>query len=175
MKKRVVSICYYLSREQKSIVTDLSPYHLRYNDYTWCVIGKSTFHKGIYAFKFNRVRELNVLGKCFSEDGAFDVYEYLGRAWSMTPGGNLYNIKLRFLPEVAHDVAEVQWHNTQTVTFESDGSAIVEFRVDGLNEIMWWILSYGDQVQVLAPKILRQRIIEIARNSVNQNEELCSI
>jgi hypothetical protein len=38
---------------------------------------------------------------------------------------SLYNVKLTFLPEVAHDVAEVQWHSTQTVTFENGGSAIV--------------------------------------------------
>ena len=53
----------------------------------------------------------------------------------MMPEGRLYNVKLRFLPEVAHGIAEVQWHSTQTVTFEDDGSAIVQFRVDGLNEI----------------------------------------
>ena len=54
-------------------------------------------------------------------------------------------------------------------TFNDDGSAIVEFLIDGLNEITWWILSYGDRVQVLAPKILRQRIIEIAQKMVNAN------
>ncbi len=88
----------------------------------------------------------------------------------MAPEGRLYHVKLKFLPEVACSVSEVQWHSTQTVTFEDDGSAIVEFRVDGLNEITWWILSYGDQVQVLAPKILRQKIIEIAQNMVKQNK-----
>jgi len=80
----------------------------------------------------------------------------------MVPEGRLYHVKLRFLPEVAYDVAEVQWHSTQTVTFDRDGSAIVEFRVDGLNEITWWILSYGDKVEVLAPRVLRQKVIEIA-------------
>ncbi|MBA7682263.1 hypothetical protein ES703_90612 [subsurface metagenome] len=87
----------------------------------------------------------------------------------MIPEGRLYDIKLRFLAEVAHDVADVQWHSTQRVTFENDGSAIVEFRVDGLNEITWWILSYGSRVQVLAPRILRQKIIEIAQKMVKVN------
>jgi predicted DNA-binding transcriptional regulator YafY len=87
----------------------------------------------------------------------------------MIPQGQLYSVKLKFFPEVAHDVAEVQWHSTQKVTFKDDGSAIIEFRIDGLNEITWWILSYGDRVQVLAPKILQQRIIEIAQKMVNAN------
>jgi proteasome accessory factor B len=87
----------------------------------------------------------------------------------MIPEGRLYNVRLRFLPKVARSVAEVRWHSTQTVTFQEDGSVIIEFRVDGLNEITWWILSYGDQVQVLAPAALRQKVIKIAENMVNQN------
>ena len=174
-KKRVVSIRYYLPREQKSVVTNLSPYHLMYKNHAWYVLGKSDLRKGVGTFKFSQIEELNVLDKCFIEDEEVDVSEYLGRAWSMTPEGRLYHVKLKFLPEVAHGVGEVQWHSTQTVTFEDDGSAIVEFRIDGLNEITWWILSYGDQVEVLTPKILRQKIIKIAQNTVKRNEQLLPI
>jgi predicted DNA-binding transcriptional regulator YafY len=175
LKKRIVSICYYLPHEQRNTVTDLSPYHLMYNEHAWYVLGKSSIHKEVRPFRLNYIRELNMQDKCFVEDEKFDVSEYLGRAWSMLPEGKLYNVKLRFLPEVAHNVAEVQWHNTQKVTFEDDGSAIIQFRVDGLSEITWWILSYGDQVQVLAPKVLRQKIVEIAQNAIKQNERLLPI
>ena len=57
------------------------------------------------------------------------------------------------------------------MTRKDNGSAIVEFRVDGLNEITWWILGYGDQVQVLAPKALRERVLEIATNMVKLNQK----
>jgi proteasome accessory factor B len=90
----------------------------------------------------------------------------------MIPEGRIYNIKLRFLPKVAENVTEVQWHSTQKVTRESDGSAIMEFRVDGLNEISWWILGYGDQVQVLAPEALRKKIIEAAKNMISINQQV---
>jgi proteasome accessory factor B len=60
----------------------------------------------------------------------------------------------------------------QKVTRNGDGSAIVEFRVDGLNEITWWILGYGDQVQVLAPKALRERVLEVAKNMIKLNQKV---
>lgn len=107
----------------------------------------------------------------FIEDKEFDIGEYLSRAWSIVPKNKIYNVKLRFTVKVAFDVAAVQWHRTQKVTFEDDGSAILEFRVDGLNEIIWWILGYGDRVQVLAPKILREKIIEIAQRVVETNKQ----
>jgi proteasome accessory factor B len=87
----------------------------------------------------------------------------------MIPEGKIYNIKLRFLPMVANNVAEVQWHSTQKVTHNRDGSATIEFRVDGLREIAWWILGYGDQVQVLAPKALRNKVLETAKNMIKLN------
>jgi len=110
--------------------------------------------------------------KCRSECQHKKPRDDLGRAWSMIPEGRIYNVKLRFLPKVAENVAEVQWHSTQKVTHNSDGSVTVEFRVDGLGEITWWILGYGDQVQVLRPKKLRQKIIETARNMAKLNRQI---
>jgi proteasome accessory factor B len=48
----------------------------------------------------------------------------------------------------------------------------VEFRVDGLNEITWWVLGYGDYVQVLAPKALRERVLQIAQNMIKLNQKV---
>jgi len=162
LKKRVVTISYYFPCEKRIIAINLSPYHLLYNNPTWYVVGRSSIDKKVHPFKLSRIKELSMLDKCFANEENFDIGDYLGRAWSMVPEGRLYHVKLRFLPEVAYDVAEVEWHSTQTVTFDRDGSAIVEFRVDGLNEITWWILSYGDKVEVLAPRVLRRKVLGIA-------------
>ena len=172
VKKRKVNIRYDLLFERIIIDVELCPYHLLYNNQAWYVLGRSSLHESVRSFKFNRIRKLQITEGCFVDDENFDLHDYLGKAWSMIPEGKLYNIKLKFLPEVAHDVAEVQWHSTQKVTFMEDSSAVIEFRVDGLNEIIWWVLSYGDKVQVLAPRILRQRIIKIAQRmrSTNQQE-----
>ncbi|MHC4528728.1 MAG: WYL domain-containing protein, partial [Planctomycetota bacterium] len=149
-------------------------YHLLYNRRAWYVLGHSSLHKSTRTFKLNRIKELKILDKCFVDEGSFDLADYLGRAWSMIPEGRLYDVKLRFLPMVAENVAEVQWHSTQQLTRHSDGSASVEFRVDGLREITWWILGYGDQVQVLAPRALRQKVIETAKNMIRLNEQIQS-
>jgi len=172
IKKRQVRMCYDSLFEGQSIELELRPYHLFYNQRAWYVIGHSSVHGSVRTFKLNRIRELTISEKCFVGGEKFDLYEYLGSAWSMIPEGRLHHIKLRFLPKVASNVAEVQWHSTQKVTLNSDGSAIVEFRVDGLGEITWWVLGYGDQVQVLAPRELRQRVVEAAQNMIKLNEQV---
>jgi proteasome accessory factor B len=171
MKRLKVSMLYDSLFDQKVIDVELCPYHLLYNQRAWYVLGYSETHKSIRTFKLNRIKEYTVQDKCFIDGEGFDLNEYFGRAWSMIPEGRLYTIRLRFLPKVAHNVAEVQWHSTQKVSWNEDGSVTLEFRVDGINEISWWVLGYGDQVQVLSPKVLRKRVMEAARNMIALNKQ----
>jgi proteasome accessory factor B len=167
--KTKVSMRYHSFFEGQIIDVELCPYHLMYNRRAWYVLGFSDLHKSVRMFKLNRIRELKSTEKRFVDSDSFDLYDFLGRAWSMIPEGKIYNVKLRFLPMVANNVAEVQWHSTQKVTHNRDGSATVEFRVDGIKEIAWWILGYGDQVEVLAPKALRDKVLETAKNMIKLN------
>jgi len=167
--KMKVSMQYHSFFEGQIIDIELCPYHLMHSRRAWYVLGFSDMHKSVRTFKLNRIMELKNTEKRFIDGERFDVNNYFGRAWSMMPEGKMYNIKLRFLPRVADNVAEVQWHSTQKVTRNGDGSAIVEFRVDGLGEITWWILGYGDQVEVLAPNVLRNKVLETAKNVIKLN------
>ena len=171
-RKRKVSIQYNSLYEGKLIEVELSPFHLMYNHRAWYVIGASRMHKSIRTFKLNRINSLATLDTCFVDEGKFDLYEYLGRAWSMIPEGQIYHVSLRFLPKVAHNVSEVQWHSTQTVQHNEDGSVTMDFRVDGLSEMSWWILGYGDQVQVLGPKALRKKVLKMAENIIKLNKQV---
>lgn len=158
--------------EGKIIELCLHPYRLWYHHRAWYVLGFSDMDKSVRTFKLNRIKYLELSEKKFIADNEFDLYECIGRTWSMIPEGRIYNIKLKFLPKVAENVTEVLWHSTQKVTRHSDGSATVEFRVDGLGEISWWILGYADQVQVLAPKALRTKVLNMAKNMIKLNEQV---
>jgi len=71
---------------------------------------------------------------------------------------------------VAKNVAEVQWHQTQQAQWHEDGSVTLAFRVDGINEISWWVLSYGDQVQVISPAVLRNKVVERAKKMIENHK-----
>jgi proteasome accessory factor B len=104
-KKQKVSIKYHSLFEGGDVELALCPYHLLYNQRAWYVVGLSSIHKSVRTFKLNRIREMKTLDQHFADDGDFDLSEYLGRAWSMMPEGRIYNVKLRFLPMVAQNVA----------------------------------------------------------------------
>lgn len=168
-KKRKVRLHYASFYEGTDITTVLYPCHLMYNKRAWYVIGRSSMHKSVRTFKLNRIKSLQVRNKCFLKDKTFNAHEYLGRAWSMIPEERIYNVSLRFSKKAAKNVSEVQWHSSQKTTQTPDGSLGAEFRVDGLGEISWWVLGYGDQVEVLRPAALRKRIKETAQRITKLN------
>ena len=171
-KKRKVQMEYHSLFERNLLRLEFCPYHLLYNQRAWYVLGFSGLHNSVRTFKLKRIRAMLILDKCFVIEKDFDLGSYLGRAWSMIPEGRIYNVKLLFSPKVAENVTEVLWHSTQTSKLNEDGSATVEFRVDGLGEIMWWILGYGDQVQILAPQVLLNRMTAIARKILEMSKKV---
>jgi proteasome accessory factor B len=74
------------------------------------------------------------------------------------------NVVVRFTPMVANNVAEVTWHKTQRLEWLDDGSLDFHVRVSGLSEIVWWILGYGDQAEVIRPAKLRKLAAQRAKN-----------
>lgn len=167
--RRVVNIRYHYEKKG-NLRTDVHPYWLINNNHKWYLLGRCDSDKNTSLFALHRVRDLQVLDKRFIEKKP-DLSSCLENAWQIQPEGSLYHIRLRFSEEVVDDVTATRWHRTQTVTYNDDGSAIIEFRVDGLNEITWWILGYGDRVKVLAPLALRQKIARMAQRIVDLNAE----
>ena len=166
-----VNMSYNSLYEGKIIALELSPYRLMFHQRAWYVIGSSDLYEEPHTFKLGRILNMKRSVKRFVPDKDFDLVEYIGKAWGMIREGRIYDVKLRCLPMVATNVEEVHWHSTQKTTRNVDGSIIAEFRVDGLREIMWWILGYGDQVEILAPTALRKMVIKRLEDAIKLNTD----
>lgn len=148
----------------KEIEVLLDPLRLVFMARGWYLLARSHQHKEVRTFKMDRVIRISPTDEVFDSDETFSEGRYFGKAWQMIPEGRLYDVKLRFIPEVAASVEEVSWHETQSTRRLEDDSLLFEAQVDGIREITAWILSYGDQVDVLGPQELRDHIRQKAEN-----------
>ena len=159
LRCQLVYLSFY---EGKQIRTTVRPLRLAFVGRAWYLIAWSAAHREIRTFKLGRIRKLTVTAETFTEPSDVNLDEYFGQAWRMIPEGKLYDVRLHFEPKVAGNVAEVRWHDSQQVRWNDDGSIEYTVRVDGLGEITWWILGYGDQVEVISPSPLRKRLAAAA-------------
>lgn len=146
--------------EGRVIDVVLHPYRLAYLHRGWYLIAFTERVSRIQTYKVERFLRLRLLDASYSIDPTFTLDDYLGNAWLMIRGDKRYHVKVRFLKKVAANVDEIHWHKTQHTTYEEDGSMTFEADVDGIEEISWWILGYGDQSQVLEPPELRNLVAE---------------
>ena len=157
-ESRVVWMRYASLYDGGDVELNLHPCHLHYSVRAWYIIGYSEMHKQMRIFKLSRVHQLKMLKRKFTVKTPFDVERFFGKCWNMIPEGRVHQVVLEFTPKVAVNVAEVRWHPTQKQEFLPDGRLRVEFEIDGLGEITWWLLGYGDQVVVREPRGLAEQL-----------------
>jgi predicted DNA-binding transcriptional regulator YafY len=151
-----VRIRYESLFEGSELMTLLSPYRLFFRRRAWYVVGRSSIHRAVRMFHVGRIRATEQTTDAYAIPPRFSVDRYLGNAWHLVrEASNRSRVVVRFQPKVAYNVAEVTWHKTQTLTWNPDGTLDFRVTVDGLSEISWWILGYGDQAEVLEPPALR--------------------
>ena len=167
-QRRRVQLLYDSLFEGRHIATVLSPYSILFKRRSWYVIGRSSMHRAIRTFNVGRILHAELLEKTYHIPRWFRLESQLRNAWWLIRGERSHRVVVRFSKLVARNVAEVQWHRTQHVFWNEDGSLLFRARVDGLNEIVWWVLGYGDEAEVLAPEVLRQDI----RRRVNRMRKM---
>jgi len=72
----------------------------------------------------------------------------------------------RFSPTAADAARDFEFHPTQKMTEEPDGSLLVEFTASGWLEMAWHLYKWGDQVEVLAPEELREMVSGFQRGDL---------
>lgn len=167
--KNICRINYQSFCEQEEIMSLIHPMKLLFISRAWYLIAWSKMHSQLRTFKISRIKDLVVSRDKFPTKHV-NLEDYFGLAWSMIPEGQQHDVHLVFKPKVAGNVSEVRWHKTQDMQLRPDGSIDFRVRVDGLGEISWWILGYGDQVKVIKPDALKTRIKKIAQAVVSQYE-----
>ena len=166
--KKVCRMVYLSFHEKKQIRTNVHPLRLAFLGRAWYLIAYAVKYRDVRTFKLGRIRKLTPTDQTFSGHEDVDTEKHFGKAWRMIPEGRLYQVHLRFEPQVAGNVAEVKWHESQRVEWHDDGHLDFRVTVDGLGEITWWILGYGDQVEVISPPALRKRVADVAAGVVKK-------
>lgn len=115
----------------------------------------------VRTFKIERIRAIELTSDTFTVPASFQADRYLRDRWGIGFGDET-EVHLRFSPAVAPRVRESVWHPSQSLVEQPDGALLMTLRVAGTLEITPWILSWGNEVEVLGPAELRRTIAATA-------------
>ncbi|GAC1327071.1 MAG: WYL domain-containing protein [Candidatus Dormibacteria bacterium] len=129
------------------------------------LVGKDIARGAVRSFKLDRIKKAAVLETDAYVPEGIQLKKLVAQSWGIWNNGKVERVELRFAPAAALRARETRWHPSQKVKARPDGSLQVTLDVRGLVEITPWILSWGADVEVLAPKKLRDSVAATMRAS----------
>ena len=146
----------------------LDPYFIEPSDVgrSTYVIGLDHYSGQVRVFKIERIQDIELTDDEYVVPSDWRASDFLKSSWGVAQGESV-EIMLRFSTAVAHRLQESMWHPSQRI--ESDGSGALNMTVSvaGILEITPWILSWGPEVEVLAPASLREQIGALAARTAS--------
>ncbi len=138
------------------------PYALFFAVRAWYAVGFHQQRKAVRMMKLGRFSRVTPTEAAYEIPEKFSLDKFLGNAWRMIPGTPDQDVELVFSAPFAETIAETNWHRTQEVQENADGTTTFRCTVAGLDEIVWWVLGMGPSCRVINPPELRSRVRELA-------------
>jgi CRISPR-associated endonuclease/helicase Cas3 len=115
-------------------------------------------------FKLERIQRIELTDETYTIPEDFDPRDLLADAWGIWyTEAEPVEVVLKFHPRVASRVRETQWHRSEQVEEQADGSLFWRARVAEPQEMVNWIRGWGADLEVLAPEELREQMMGEAR------------
>ena len=150
-KKETLKLLHYSIKRDSWCERLVDPYQLRYFRGAWYLVGYCHLRRAVRIFALDRIRELHRTASTYTLPDSFNPGDYLQDAFQMFKGVAIYRVKIHFSPAQARWIREKQWHPSQQIAENPDGSLVLIMHTSGLDQVKRWVLSFGAQARVLEP------------------------
>jgi predicted DNA-binding transcriptional regulator YafY len=161
---------YHSPYKARAVSLRLHPYRLCLVKQAWYLIARPADRDAPHTYRVARFKSLRMTDLDADVPADFDLKAYFGNAWGVYRGPICYDVEIAFTCEAAALVTETTWHHTQKARRHKDGTATLSFQVDGLEEILWWVLGWSGRARVIKPPELRGLVVEQLRAALKMNQ-----
>lgn len=164
--KKVVTIDYFAHHSQEKTSRNIEPIgiFMQYNH--WYVIGYCWLRKAYRNFKIGRITTVKQTDTDFSKTHP-PIKEYLDQLSSEK--NNLIKAVLRFEKKATGLLGDQKYYCGFVSEMEVDGKIEVTFINDSIEGIARWYMMIADQVEIISPPELKQRVVELAQRVLKKN------
>ena len=138
------------------------PYHLACIENHWYLFAFDVKRQAMRNFVLTRMRNPELTNERFAVPKSFDPNEYLRGSFSAFKGGDDYEVVVDFDAWATDLLRGRKWHSSQELTELPNGCSRLRLRLNSLEEMERWILSWGTHAKVVRPKALTERIFRAA-------------
>lgn len=121
------------------------------------LVGDQEDGRGIRHFSLPAISELQIEADGFSREPGVNLRDIVGQCFGVYHEAPV-EVIWRFSPTAAPLARQFIFHPSQSSESEPDGSLLVRFHAGGLLEMAWHLMSWGTEVEVVAPAELHRML-----------------
>ncbi|WP_270938984.1 helix-turn-helix transcriptional regulator [Falsiroseomonas oryzae] len=168
VERRVVTLRYKSRFKSNDGTVELEPHGILFGTRHYLVAfapGDTTTIPRLYAM--TNMSDVAVTSRKFQPRAGFDLAAFAARSFGIFQE-EPFEVVWRFAPQRAADVLQHHFHPTERKRVLEDGSVEVTFTAGGELEMCWHLFTWGADVEVVAPKRLRQKYAQELRAALGR-------
>jgi predicted DNA-binding transcriptional regulator YafY len=124
------------------------------------VIGLDELNQRVRTVKLESIKRVKLTDNNYVIPTQFDRRRYLESMWGMTggEGDEKGRVVLAFPADMTPLIRERLWHTSQRIETLEDKRCTLSVQVADWRELLPWVRSWGAQVEVLEPEVLREEL-----------------
>lgn len=122
--------------------------------------------KELRTFRLDRLHGVKITEETFVPRKELDPEEYFKDSWGVYAGEPV-EVEIKFSGKAARVIRSGNHHPNESVTILKNGDVKYSVTVSGTEEIMRWIIGFGDEAVVVKPKELIERIKKHTRSIID--------
>ncbi len=158
LARRCVDMTYYSRPTDSSSERRVSPQRLIYYRDNWYLDAWCHLRQGLRSFSIDAITALSIAPEAAVEIDEHELDRELESGYGIFSGVATNLARLRFRPEIARWVSRETWHPEQSSSYDEEGYYLLSVPYSQDTELIMEILKYADDVEVLEPPQLRERV-----------------
>lgn len=158
LSRRRVDIDYYSRPGDSRSERRVSPQRLIYYRDNWYLDAWCHLRQGLRSFAIDAIKALQISTETAVEIDEAELNRELESGYGIFSGTATDTAVLRFKPPIARWVSRETWHPQQQAEYDEEGCYLLRIPYSQDTELIMDILKYGDEVEVLEPPGLRERV-----------------
>ena len=161
INKQVLEIEYHPFKREDNIVFTIHPYHLKQYNNRWFLFGLNNEHKIITNIALDRINSIKESKLKYIANTEINFDEFFDDVIGVTipEDKTLHKVILKIDNKLWPYIKTKPLHGSQKTKEENEEYAIVQLELMLNYELEALILSYGEQMEVIEPELLKNRII----------------
>ena len=166
-KQLEISYCNRVSNETQRMT--IHPLGLVFVDNVAYLVCTFWQYHDLRQIALQRIDSAQLLEEPAQTPPEFNLEEYIAAgSFAFAQGEGAIQLKCLFDANVAKHLEETPLNNTQTLLPQNNGQIQLTVNIEDTAQLRWWILGFGDQIEVVAPQSLRKDISQQLNDAVKK-------